>query len=250
MFEYFYTEKSASFHWNVYSEQLGQVVQSGDLQKSNFHIFTGCFRLEYTLNDIESIKIGCRGGDRFESITEDVLFFRIESGHLHFMNSLKDCSIPELNSHIITFIPKSTKECKMTFIDEQSNILLEASTLHISSFIIPKDTLAFYGYTFDCSIPFEIALISFPNFFTPNGDGNNDFWQIKGIDKSYYKTGTISIFNRYGKQITTFSIDDIGWDGTYNGKQMIGNDYWFQAILIDQKDQMKKRTGNFSLVRN
>jgi gliding motility-associated-like protein len=99
------------------------------------------------------------------------------------------------------------------------------------------------------SIPFEIALISFPNFFTPNGDGNNDFWQIKGIDKSYYKSGTISIFNRYGKQITTFTIDDVGWDGTYNGKQMIANDYWFQAILIDQKDNVKNRKGNFSLLR-
>ncbi|WP_339886044.1 T9SS type B sorting domain-containing protein [Polaribacter vadi] len=99
------------------------------------------------------------------------------------------------------------------------------------------------------SIPFEIALISFPNFFTPNGDRNNDFWQIKGIDKSYYKSGTISIFNRYGKQITTFTIDDIGWDGTYNGKQMIANDYWFQAILIDQKDNVKNRKGNFSLLR-
>ncbi|MGY8910143.1 MAG: T9SS type B sorting domain-containing protein, partial [Flavobacteriales bacterium] len=99
------------------------------------------------------------------------------------------------------------------------------------------------------SIPFEIALISFPNFFTPNGDGNNDFWQIKGIDKSYYKSGNISIFNRYGKQITTFTIDDIGWDGTYNGKQMIANDYWFQAILIDQKDNVKNRKGNFSLLR-
>ncbi|WP_026776523.1 T9SS type B sorting domain-containing protein [Polaribacter sp. Hel_I_88] len=99
------------------------------------------------------------------------------------------------------------------------------------------------------SIPFEIALISFPNFFTPNGDGNNDFWQIKGIDKSYYKSGTINIFNRYGKQIATFTIDDIGWDGTYNGKQMIANDYWFQAILIDQKDNIKNRKGNFSLLR-
>ena len=99
------------------------------------------------------------------------------------------------------------------------------------------------------SIPFEIALISFPNFFTPNSDRNNDFWQIKGIDKSYYKNGTISIFNRYGKQITTFTIDDVGWDGTYNGKQMIANDYWFQAILIDQKDNVKNRKGNFSLLR-
>ena len=51
------------------------------------------------------------------------------------------------------------------------------------------------------SVPFEIALISFPDFFTPNGDGENDYWQIKGIDKSFYKSGEINVFNRYGKQI-------------------------------------------------
>ncbi|MDP5093063.1 MAG: T9SS type B sorting domain-containing protein [Polaribacter sp.] len=99
------------------------------------------------------------------------------------------------------------------------------------------------------AIPFEIALISFPTFFTPNGDGVNDFWQIKGIDKSYYKSGIISIFNRFGKQISSFSINDIGWDGTYNGSQMIANDYWFRVVLIKQNDEVKTRTGNFSLIR-
>ncbi|MBU3010173.1 T9SS type B sorting domain-containing protein [Polaribacter vadi] len=99
------------------------------------------------------------------------------------------------------------------------------------------------------SVPFEISLISFPDYFTPNADGNNDYWQIKGINKSYYKEGTISIFNRYGKQITTFTINDLGWDGTYNGNILSSNNYWFRAILVNQQDQIKSRTGNFSLIR-
>ncbi|PQJ79690.1 Ig-like domain-containing protein [Polaribacter porphyrae] len=40
---------------------------------------------------------------------------------------------------------------------------------------------------------FEIALISFPKFFTPNSDNQNDFWQIKGISKSFYKSGIITV---------------------------------------------------------
>ncbi|WP_405564537.1 T9SS type B sorting domain-containing protein [Polaribacter sp. Asnod6-C07] len=99
------------------------------------------------------------------------------------------------------------------------------------------------------SVLFEISLISFPDYFTPNADGNNDYWQIKGINKSYYKEGTISIFNRYGKQITTFTINDLGWDGTYNGNILSSNNYWFRAILVNQQDQIKSRTGNFSLIR-
>ena len=98
-------------------------------------------------------------------------------------------------------------------------------------------------------IPFEISLISFPSFFTPNSNGENDFWQIKGLDNSYYKSGTINIFNRYGKQVATFSINDSGWDGTYNGKNLPQNDYWFQVVLINQNDEVKNRSGNFSLLR-
>ncbi|MEN8702878.1 MAG: T9SS type B sorting domain-containing protein [Polaribacter sp.] len=97
---------------------------------------------------------------------------------------------------------------------------------------------------------FEISLISFPDFFTPNGDSNNDFWQIKGIQKGFYKEGLVNIFDRYGKLITTFNINDLGWDGSYNGKPLNSNSYWFKAILINQQDQIKSRTGNFSLIRN
>ncbi|WP_405609519.1 T9SS type B sorting domain-containing protein [Polaribacter sp. Asnod1-A03] len=100
------------------------------------------------------------------------------------------------------------------------------------------------------SLNFEISLISFPKYFTPNGDGKNDYWQIKGLDNSYYKSGIISIYNRFGKLISKFTINDIGWDGTYNGKLIPSNDYWFNIILINYKDEIKKRTGHFSLIRN
>ena len=100
------------------------------------------------------------------------------------------------------------------------------------------------------SIPFEISLISFPSFFTPNSDGDNDIWQIKGLNNSYYKSGIINIFNRYGKQVANFTINDLGWDGTFNGKNLPQNDYWFHIVLINQNDEVKNRTGNFSLIRN
>ncbi|TMM30034.1 T9SS type B sorting domain-containing protein [Polaribacter aestuariivivens] len=99
------------------------------------------------------------------------------------------------------------------------------------------------------SIPFEVSLISFPKFFTPNGDGKNDIWQIKGLEKGFYKSGEIVIYNRYGNRITNFTINDVGWDGTYNGKILLSNDYWFSVILINQNNEIKKRVGNFSLLR-
>lgn len=100
------------------------------------------------------------------------------------------------------------------------------------------------------SISFEVSLLGFPKFFTPNADGVNDYWKIKGISSNFYKSGSIRILNRFGKLIYQFSIDDIGWDGTYNGNKLFSNDYWFIAELLDNRGIVRKRTGNFSLLRN
>ncbi|MFY0604892.1 MAG: T9SS type B sorting domain-containing protein [Flavobacteriaceae bacterium] len=97
----------------------------------------------------------------------------------------------------------------------------------------------------------EIPIIGYPPFFTPNDDNINDFWNIKGVSDSYYKSIYIRIYNRYGKAI--YEITDFqstGWNGTYNGKKMMPNDYWFSAQIIDLNDNIIKKNGNFSLIRN
>jgi gliding motility-associated-like protein len=99
------------------------------------------------------------------------------------------------------------------------------------------------------SVTFEVSLLSFPDFFTPNGDSENDFWQIKGISKNFYQSGSIKVFNRYGNLLSKFTIDDMGWDGTYNGKILPSNDYWFYTKLLDKKNVSRERSGNFSLLR-
>ncbi|AEM69797.1 PKD domain containing protein [Allomuricauda ruestringensis DSM 13258] len=75
----------------------------------------------------------------------------------------------------------------------------------------------------------EIVVIDYPKFFTPNHDGYNDFWHILGIDA--YPNADVLIFDRYGKLLKQLSSSDIGWDGTYNGDEMMSNDYWFKSDL-------------------
>lgn len=99
------------------------------------------------------------------------------------------------------------------------------------------------------SISFEIPLVSFPKFFTPNGDGKNDIWQIKGLDKNFYQSGIVKIFNRYGNLMNQFTINDIGWDGTYKGKVLPSNDYWFYIELLDLKGGKRIKKGHFSLLK-
>ncbi|AOW20995.1 T9SS type B sorting domain-containing protein [Urechidicola croceus] len=95
----------------------------------------------------------------------------------------------------------------------------------------------------------NIPVIGFPKFFTPNNDGKNDYWNIKGIDDSFYTSTTITIFDRFGKVVSTFNHNSQGWDGTYNGKKVFETDYWFHVQLVDTNLNLREETGHFSLIR-
>lgn len=94
----------------------------------------------------------------------------------------------------------------------------------------------------------EATVINYPKFFTPNTDGSNDLWNIKSLEED--RSASILIFDRYGKFLVEIRPFKSGWDGTYNGKQMPSNDYWF---LVKYKDRNNGRPrefrANFTLKR-
>ena len=71
------------------------------------------------------------------------------------------------------------------------------------------------------------TIIGFPPFFTPNQDGFNETWNITGL--SNQPNAKIYIFDRYGKLLKQLSPGGEGWDGTFNGKNMPSQDYWFRV---------------------
>jgi gliding motility-associated-like protein len=89
----------------------------------------------------------------------------------------------------------------------------------------------------------DVYLIYYPRFFTPNGDGHNDFWQIKSAARE--PLNKLFIYDRYGKLIKQLKPSDVGWDGTLNGKKLPTNDYWF---LLERQNG-KTYTGHFTLKR-
>jgi gliding motility-associated-like protein len=70
-----------------------------------------------------------------------------------------------------------------------------------------------------------VMVMDYPKFFTPNGDGYNDTWNISAI--SSQPNAKIYIFDRYGKLLKQLSPTGAGWNGTYNGNQLPISDYWF-----------------------
>jgi gliding motility-associated-like protein len=93
----------------------------------------------------------------------------------------------------------------------------------------------------------QALVINYPKFFTPNGDGYNDTWNIKDLKNQ--TSAIITIFDRYGKALTQIKPSSAGWDGTYNGKTMISDDYWFTITYTNENNEIKEFKSHFSLKR-
>jgi gliding motility-associated-like protein len=82
----------------------------------------------------------------------------------------------------------------------------------------------------------DVSIIGFPKFFTPNGDGHNDTWNVKGVSNVFQPNTMIRIYDRYGKLVKQISPLGTGWDGKFNGALLPSDDYWFSAILQDGRE--------------
>ncbi|MUU77743.1 T9SS type B sorting domain-containing protein, partial [Winogradskyella endarachnes] len=89
-------------------------------------------------------------------------------------------------------------------------------------------------------------IVDYPLYFTPNGDGFNETWNIPGIGSN----AKIYIFDRYGKLLKQLSPDGSGWDGTYNGSLMPTSDYWFTVEYDEPGTDIRKEfKAHFTLKR-
>lgn len=91
----------------------------------------------------------------------------------------------------------------------------------------------------------QIIVLQAPAFFTPNGDGYNDYWNIKGINATIDQTTSIYIFDRYGKFLKQLAPSGSGWDGTFNKFPLPSDDYWYTVKLEGGRESK----GHFSLKR-
>ena len=102
---------------------------------------------------------------------------------------------------------------------------------------------------FACSTPnfvtFDVMVVDYPRFFTPNNDGFNDYWNIFELEST---PASLYIFDRTGKLLKQISPEGEGWDGTYNGAAMPASDYWF-LVEYEENSVMKKFKSHFSLKR-
>ena len=103
----------------------------------------------------------------------------------------------------------------------------------------------FVRETHGCGLDFKpFIIITIPQFFTPNGDGNNDNWTIKGLIN--YPNASVKIIDRFGKLLVKLNAINYSWDGTLNGKSVLSDDYWY-VFKVDES--LPEIRGHFSLKR-
>jgi gliding motility-associated-like protein len=92
--------------------------------------------------------------------------------------------------------------------------------------------------------------VNIPNSFTPNGDGNNDYFLPRQYLSRSVSTFKMSIFNRWGEKVfETDKIDGRGWDGKFNGKDQPLGVYVYQIDVAFDNGAREHYTGNLTLLR-
>lgn len=82
--------------------------------------------------------------------------------------------------------------------------------------------------------------VFFPTAFSPNGDGNNDYFEIQR-GKTTTKIVELQVFNRWGQLVYNSKRSQglVRWDGTFDNKEIPGGVYIFSAsILFDDGETL------------
>jgi gliding motility-associated-like protein len=103
----------------------------------------------------------------------------------------------------------------------------------------------------DCDTAFAITFdplfepcVFVPNWFSPNGNGENEEWRIRGIE---YENLIVSVFDINGTLIyKSNSTDYSPWDGTKSGTPMPTGDYYY---IIESLGSFKTHSGYVTLFR-
>jgi gliding motility-associated-like protein len=94
--------------------------------------------------------------------------------------------------------------------------------------------------------------IFIPNTFSPNGDGMNDLFYVRG--RGLTKIRSIKIFNRWGQQIFTqnnviANDTGAGWDGTFKGQPLSPEVYIYMVEVVCENNALIMLKGDVMLVR-
>lgn len=89
-----------------------------------------------------------------------------------------------------------------------------------------------------------------PNAFTPNGDGDNDYFYPRQLLAKGVTSFTMTVFNRWGQKVfETSNPNGRGWDGRFNDKEQPMGVYVYQIKVVMKNGKAEEYTGNVTMVK-
>ena len=131
------------------------------------------------------------------------------------------------------------------------------SDLEISDTIVkqPSTTTTYFVTGYDangCSNSSEATVVVeycsdlyIPNAFSPNGDGQNDYFRLHGDIREM----ELMIFNRWGEKVFESNDQSNYWDGTFNGHSLSSGVFVYVARLDLYQDEITTKKGNITLIK-
>lgn len=162
--------------------------------------------------------------------------FSVENSSLATIQSIQVVDFSDNNAIIVSVSGTGNYEYSIDGFQYQDS--------HFFSHLDSGEYLVFVRDKNGCGIiSTNVYLLDYPKFFTPNGDGYNDYWQVKFSKNE--PNMKVSIFDRFGKFIANYYGSDAGWNGNLNEKPLPSDDYWF--VITRENGTVFK--GHFSLKR-
>ncbi|MHA4895957.1 gliding motility-associated C-terminal domain-containing protein [Pedobacter sp. PWIIR3] len=209
--------------------------------------------------------------DSGQQVSTDVDLRNAPSGnyHLQVRNStcdeIFDYYIPEVDLSLPTpsignkFICSPT-EISINFdvdaplyklYDASGNLIKESKSKNFMLNI--KENTTFYAATANgncesSQTEFKVsvgeAALKIPSSFTPNGDGTNDNWVVKGLE--LYKSAVVKVFNRYGSTVYENSDNTSTFDGRSKGAELPAGVYYY---IIKLTNSCSPFSGSVTIIR-
>ncbi len=90
----------------------------------------------------------------------------------------------------------------------------------------------------------EVVALEIPNGFTPNGDGLNDHFEIRGLE--FYPENRLLIFNRWGNEVYRIT----GYKNDWDGASLSAGTYYYIFELRLHSGHWQTFKGFVTIVRN
>jgi gliding motility-associated-like protein len=204
-------------------------------------------------------------GNQFSVNTTNIGWIYITGDYFNCPQAIDSIQLNLLPNPIVT-PPTSLEICPGEPVMLSAQVDQAASTLEwipsdlygLSQSIITNSSLtislvAINGACISDTVNFSITVngacaLSVPNVFTPNGDLNNDFFQL--ISFNGIKTLDCIILNRWGNTIRTFNSPDFKWDGTDEfGNKVNEGVYFYKLNAVSNANEGFKKDGFIELIR-